>query len=73
MTKALRYLKPFWLSVLCIIALVYGQVQAELALPDYMSDIVTYGIQYSGIENATPQALRASTLAHINSTIGCGV
>jgi ATP-binding cassette subfamily B multidrug efflux pump len=65
LTKALRYLKPFWLSVLCIIALVYGQVQAELALPDYMSDIVTYGIQYSGIENATPQALRASTLAHM--------
>ena len=40
MVKTLRYLKPFWLSVLAIIALTFMQVQFELALPDYMSNIV---------------------------------
>lgn len=31
MVKALRYLKPFWLSVLAIVALTFAQVQLELA------------------------------------------
>ena len=65
MVKALRYLKPFWLSVIAIIALVFGQVQCELALPDYMSDIVTNGIQYSGITDTSPQAMRASVFSHM--------
>ena len=34
MLKAFRYLKPFWLSVVAVVALVFGQVQCELALPD---------------------------------------
>ena len=62
MFKALKYLKPYWLSVLAIITLVFTQVQLELALPDYMSNIVTYGIQYSGVTSATPEALREDTL-----------
>ena len=65
MTKAMRYLKPFWLSVLAIICLIFGQVQCELALPDYMSGIVTYGIQYGGIKDPVPDALRASTYEHM--------
>ena len=54
MTKAFRYLRPFWLSVIAIVALVFAQVQADLALPDYMSRIVTYGIQYGGITSSAP-------------------
>ena len=65
MVKALRYLKPFWLSVIAIVALVFGQVQCELALPDYMSDIVTNGIQYSGITDTSPRAMRASVFSHM--------
>ena len=65
MIKALRYLKPFWLSVIAIVALVFGQVQCELALPDYMSSIVTYGIQYSGITDTSPRAVRASVYQHM--------
>ena len=65
MIKALRYLKPFWLSVIAIVALVFGQVQCELALPDYMSSIVTYGIQYSGITDTSPRAMRASVYEHM--------
>ena len=62
MLKAFRYLKPFWLSVIAVIAFVFGQVQCELALPDYMSDIVTYGIQYNGITANIPQAIRTDTM-----------
>lgn len=65
MLKALRYLKPFWLSVLAVIALTYAQVQCNLALPDYMSNIITDGIQYGGITEAVPTALRSSTMEHL--------
>ena len=65
MLKAFRYLKPFWLSVVAVIAFVFGQVQCELALPDYMSDIVTYGIQYNGITANVPQAIRTDTMEHM--------
>ena len=44
MIKVLKYMKPYWLSVLGVIVFVFGQVQCDLALPDMMSDIVTYGI-----------------------------
>ena len=66
MLKAFRYLKPFWLSVVAVVALVFGQVQLELALPDYMSNIVTYGIQYNGItENITSR----QSLCHLHTGI----
>ena len=65
MLKAFRYLKPFWLFVIAVIAFVFGQVQCELALPDYMSDIVTYGIQYNGITANVPQAIRTDTMEHM--------
>ena len=61
MLKAIRYLKPFWLSVAAVIILVFAQVQLDLALPDYMSGIVTYGIQYGGISESMPQALTETT------------
>ncbi len=65
MIKAMRYLKPFWLSVIMIIGLVFLQVQFDLALPDYMSDIVTYGIQYGGISDTLPEALSSDTFQHM--------
>ena len=65
MIKAMRYLKPFWFSVLMIIGLVFLQVQFDLALPDYMSNIVTYGIQYGGISDTLPQALSAETFTRM--------
>lgn len=65
MLKAMRYLKPFWFSVLLIIGLVFLQVQFDLALPDYMSNIVTYGIQYGGISDTLPQALSTGTFEHM--------
>lgn len=65
MVKALKYLKPYWIAVLAVIACVFGQVQCELALPDYMSDIVTYGIQYGGITESMPEAMTEDTMSHM--------
>lgn len=61
MTKLMiRYLKPFIWSVIAIIALLFVQAQTELALPDYMSDIVNTGIQTGGITSSLPEAIRAN-------------
>ena len=65
MIKAMRYLKPFWLSVIAIVALVFAQVQFDLALPDYMSRIVTYGIQYGGIISPQPGTISEETASHM--------
>ena len=54
MSLIFKYLKPYFLVVLAIIALTFCQVQSELSLPDYMSDIVTNGIQYGGITDTVP-------------------
>ena len=60
-----KYLKPYFLLVLLIIGFTYAQVQTELALPDYMSDIVTNGIQYGGIKEDVPKALVDSDMNQI--------
>ena len=56
----IKYLKPFTLSVIAIIALLFVQAQTELSLPDYMSDIVNTGIQTGGIDESVPKVIRKS-------------
>ncbi|WP_416327498.1 ABC transporter ATP-binding protein [[Eubacterium] hominis] len=58
MTKLLKYLKPFILPLLVVVALLFGQAQCELALPDLMSDIVDTGIQKGGILDGVPSVIR---------------
>lgn len=65
MLKAFRYLKPYWISVVAVIVLVFAQVQAQLALPDHMSKIITYGIQYGGITESIPSAMSKETYNHL--------
>ncbi len=62
MLRLLRYLKPYTLFIVLAIALLFVQANADLALPDYMSRIVNYGIQQGGIINAVPVAIRASQM-----------
>ena len=62
MKRLLNYLKPSWLIILIIIGLTYAQVQFDLALPDYMSNIVTEGIEYGGLEDNTLYAIRSSEM-----------
>lgn len=62
MFKLLKYLKPFIGSMIIAIALLFVQAISDLSLPDYMSDIVNVGIQQGGVENAVPNAIKASEM-----------
>ena len=60
------YFKKYLFFVLVIVGLTYVQVQTELSLPDYMSDIVTNGIQYGGITENVPAILTKQDAEEIN-------
>jgi ATP-binding cassette subfamily B multidrug efflux pump len=62
MRKIIKYLRPFTWSIIAIFILLFAQALADLSLPGYMSNIVNIGIQAGGIEDAVPQAVRASEL-----------
>jgi len=53
-----KYFKPYVLLLLTAIVLLFIQAYTNLALPDYMSDIVNVGIQQGGITTNVPQAIR---------------
>ncbi|QSZ27884.1 ABC transporter ATP-binding protein [Aceticella autotrophica] len=62
MLKLLKYLKPFTVMLIVVIMLLFVQAMCDLALPDYMSNIVNKGIQQGGIVNAVPKAIRKSQM-----------
>ncbi len=57
MFRLKKYLKPYIGLILLAVLFLFGQGMAELNLPNLMSDIVNVGIQYSGIENSSPDAV----------------
>ena len=52
-----RYLKPSILFILLSVLLLFGQATCDLKLPNYMAQIVTVGIQQSGVTGAAPSVL----------------
>jgi ATP-binding cassette, subfamily B, multidrug efflux pump len=62
MFRLLKYLKPYTILILLAIALLFVQANADLALPDYMSNIVNVGIQQGGVANAIPVAVRQTEM-----------
>ncbi len=70
MLRLIRYLKPYTLMILLTIALLFVQANADLALPDYMADIVNIGIQLAGVENAVPVAIRQSEMEKLGLFMG---
>jgi len=62
MTRLAKYLKPYRLLILLSIVLLFAQANFDLALPDYLSQIVNVGIQQGGVENAVPVAIRQSQM-----------
>ncbi len=62
MLRLAKYLKPYLLLIVLAIALLFVQANADLALPDYMSNIVNYGIQQGGVVTAVPAAIRQSEM-----------
>jgi len=70
MLRLVKYLKPYLLLILIAIALLFVQANCDLALPDYMSDIVDTGIQQGGVENAVPVAIRQSEMNKLTIFMG---
>jgi ATP-binding cassette subfamily B protein len=74
MTKLIKHLKPYWVSLLGVIILVSIQVAANLKLPDYMAKIVNQGIV--GLDNSivwhTGVEMLLVTLIGAIATIGLG-
>lgn len=62
MTKIMKYLKPYWLSIVLALGLLFGQATCELTMPDYMQNIVNTGIQNAGIESGVYQQISEKTL-----------
>ncbi|MFZ3109535.1 MAG: ABC transporter ATP-binding protein [Rectinemataceae bacterium] len=62
MMRLMRYLKPYLASIALIVALLFLQANADLALPDYMARIVNTGIQQGGIEDSLPRAIGGKEL-----------
>jgi len=62
MMRLLRYFKPYLASIVLIIALLFLQANADLALPDYMSRIVNIGIQQGGVEDSVPAVIGGASL-----------
>lgn len=57
MARLLKYLRPYISLIGLAILLLLIQANADLALPDYLSRIVTYGIQLNGIDDELPRAI----------------
>ncbi|MDK2805635.1 MAG: ATP-binding cassette, subfamily multidrug efflux pump [Thermoanaerobacterium sp.] len=62
MLKLRKYFKPYIFITIVAILFIFIQAMSDLALPDYMSNIVNQGIQQGGIVNAVPSAVRQSTM-----------
>jgi ATP-binding cassette, subfamily B, multidrug efflux pump len=61
-----KYTKPYMPMIVISIFLLFGQATAELALPDYLSNIVNIGIQQGGVEESAPTAIRESQMGKIS-------
>ena len=56
--RIIKYAVHYLPMVFISIVLLFAQANLDLALPDYLSDIVDTGIQQQGIENAIPNGIR---------------
>lgn len=65
MIKLRKFAYKFWLPILLCIGCVFVQSQSELALPDYMSQIVTNGIQAGGFESPVADVFSDETFQHL--------
>ncbi len=62
MMKMMKFVKPYRWTLALAVALIFAQANLDLSLPDYLSRIVNTGIQQGGVENALPEAIRASEM-----------
>ncbi len=65
MLKLARYYRPYLAAILLSVALLFVQVNMDLTLPDYFSNIVNVGLQQSGIESVIPLKLWEKTYTRL--------
>lgn len=65
MFRIRKYLNPYMFMFVVSVILLFIQANFDLALPDYLSQIVNTGIQQSGVDSPVPLAMRQSTLEHV--------
>ncbi|MBR3785610.1 MAG: ABC transporter ATP-binding protein [Firmicutes bacterium] len=59
MGKIVKYLTPYWKSVIVVVLLLVIQAYCDLALPTYTSNIIDTGIQNKGVEHVVPYSITA--------------
>jgi ATP-binding cassette subfamily B protein len=62
MGKLFKYMRPYWRTMLVILAVLVVQAYCELSLPAYTSDIVNVGIQQAGIDDQIPAAISSEEM-----------
>ncbi len=65
MLKLLKFSKPYLLLIVFSVGLLFAQANLELALPDYLSNIVDTGIQQGGVDSSVPEAIRETEMGRI--------
>ncbi|WGS64089.1 ABC transporter ATP-binding protein [Marinitoga aeolica] len=65
MLKIIKYLKPYTFFLILAVLLLYIQAMTNLALPDYMSEIVNVGIQQNGVQDTIPKVVRSSQMKNL--------
>ncbi len=70
MLRLRKYLKPYTLLLAASIILLFIQAMLDLALPDYLAQIVNTGVQLSGIESAVSEAVSSSRLEQLALFMG---
>ena len=65
MKNIFRFLSHYLWAVALVVVLLIAQAFFELALPDYTSDLLNYGLQQGGITDAVPDTIRAESLADL--------
>lgn len=65
MIKLRKFAYKFWLPIILCVGFIFIQSQSELALPDYMSQIVTNGIQAGGFDTSVADVLSQKTYDHL--------
>ncbi len=69
MLRLKRFYIPYWFNILLAALFVVAVAWSNLALPDYLSQIVNTGIQKNGVESGVPDALRKVTMDHMASML----
>lgn len=65
MKNVFKHLKKSIIPIIIVLVLLVLQAQGDLALPEYISNIVDVGIQQGGIENLAPSEVRKTQFENI--------